>query len=88
MPMVLHDQKKSSLQKDTWQKKINKSYKNTARLQKHVLKTGLGIQFSYRNTVCKGPQAQPFGRENFDVHENDENDENELTIGLCFFEAR
>ena len=66
-------------------KKINKSYKNTARLQKHVLKMGLDIQFSYRNTVCKGPQAQPFGRENFDVHENDEN---ELTIGLCFFEAR
>ena len=29
---------------------------------------GLGIQFSYWNTVCKGPQAQPFGRGNFDVH--------------------
>ena len=48
--------------------KINKSYKNTARLQKHVPKMGLGIQFSYWNTVCKGPQAQPFGRGNFDVH--------------------
>jgi hypothetical protein len=80
--------KKKVPYKRTPGKKINKSYKNTARLQKHVLKMGLGIQFSYRNTVCKGPQAQPFGRENFDVHENDENDENELTIGLCFFEAR
>ena len=49
---------------------------------------GLGIQFPYRNAVFKGPQAQPFGKGNFDVHENDENDENELTIGLCFFEAR
>ena len=51
--------------------KINKSYKNTARLQKHVPKMGLGIQFSYWNTVCKGPQGpqtQPFGRGNFDVH--------------------
>ena len=48
--------------------KINKSYKNTARLQKHVPKMGLGIQISYWNTVCKGPQAQPFGRGNFEVH--------------------
>jgi hypothetical protein len=48
VPMVLHDQKKSVPYKRTpGFHKINKSYKNTARLQKHVPKMGLGIQFSY-----------------------------------------
>ena len=47
--------------------KIQKFYKNTAHLQKHVHKAGLGMQFSYWNAVRKGPQAQPFGSGNFDV---------------------
>ena len=48
--------------------KIQQFYKNTAHLQKHVHKAGLGMQFSYWNAVRKGPQAQPFGSGNFDVH--------------------
>ena len=48
--------------------KIQKFYKNTAHLQKYVLKLGLGKHFSYWNWARRGPQAQPFGSGNFDPH--------------------
>ena len=47
VPMVLHDKKKVPCKRTPGFYKINKSYKNTARLQKHVPKMGLGIQISY-----------------------------------------
>ena len=46
--------------------KIQKFYKNTAHLQKYVLKLGLGKHFSY--WARRSPQAQPFGSGNFDPH--------------------
>ena len=48
--------------------KIQKFYKNTAHLQKYVIKLGLGKHFSYWNWARRGPQAQPFGSGNFDPH--------------------
>jgi hypothetical protein len=45
--MVLHDQKNVPYKRTPGFYKIKKCYKNTARLQKHVPKTGLGMQFSY-----------------------------------------